>query len=126
MVGAKATLNRPFVQHPLPYTHLRSPSRLGFGTTIIVCEAVLIYVNDVRGVVRTIGEAIEAAGGGEEDTKLGRTHYIFADRLPVKYGDVEEVKRLFEEEGWGRKGGKLRDFIPKPGLASSMGWVTTD
>jgi hypothetical protein len=80
-------------------------------------------VEDVRGVVRTIGEAVEEGGEGGSSTR--RTHYIFADRLPVKYGDGEEVKRLFEEEGWGRKGGKLRDFLPKPGLASSMGWVTT-
>ena len=80
---------------------------------IVIIEAVLIYLEDP---VATLSALADVLSPGDR--------FIFADRLPrdsVPYGDFEAAEAFFRSVGFGRS--SLRDFIPKPGLASSMGEV---
>lgn len=71
-------------------------NKLGL-TTVIICEAVLIYVDDCRGVIRAVAEAVRDASFFASNSKM---HFVFADRFPVTYGNIDEVERMFMEESW--------------------------
>ncbi|GMH79004.1 hypothetical protein TrLO_g7719 [Triparma laevis f. longispina] len=78
---------------------------------VIVLEAVIIYVDDPTAVLNLLAEVLRESGSGGT--------LVFADRLPkeqVSYANEGEAGTFLGDLGY-----ELMDFLPKPGLASSMG-----
>ncbi|GMH57984.1 hypothetical protein TrST_g7726 [Triparma strigata] len=102
---------------------VRGGGKEGKQRVVVVLEAVIIYVDDPTAVLNLLGEVLHDGNARDEgeDGDLFRNALVFADRLPkesVSYANEEEARSLLGGLDWGLE---LTDFMPKPGLASSMG-----